>query len=319
MKWFALPIRVISNPTISKKESHHRSLRQRMADVTFIFPAVLIFSAVVMYPIISSLISGFTDWNGVSQTAHFIGFHNFIAVFADINVQTAFTNTLIFTLCAAVLQNGIALGLALALDHVTSWLKGVGATFRILFLIPMLLSPLAIGYLGQYIFSPTFGLLDNALTVVHLTSLTRDWLGDPHSALGSVIATNLWQYVGYNMIIFLAGLQTVPRDLYESAGLDGANSFQQFWYVTWPMIAQATTISLILTLIGGFKVFDLIFAMTNGGPGYATESVVMRFYREGFQFNHFGYAAAISILLCLFIFVLSLLVLSLLRRREIEL
>jgi raffinose/stachyose/melibiose transport system permease protein len=288
-----------------------------LPDVVFLLPALLLFTVVVIYPVLSSFIYGFTDWNGISPAVHFVGLSNFVRLFADPNVRVAFSTTLIFTVVTTVLQNAIALGLALALDHLIGWLRGVATVLRVFFLIPMLLSPLAIGYLGEYIFSPTFGAVDTLLTAVHLGGWARDWLGDPHLALGTVIAANLWQYVGYNMIIFLAGLQGVPRDLYEAARVESANDVQQFWRITWPMIAPATTISLILTLIGGFKVFDLIFAMTNGGPGYATESVVMRVYREGFQLNHFGYAAAISITLCLFIFGLSVALLSLLRRREV--
>ena len=291
--------------------------RRMATDGTFLLPALVLFSLVVIYPVLSSLFYGFTDWDGVSTTANFIGLHNFQHLFADPTFRTAFTNTVIFTGVTALLQNGIALGLALALDYVASWLKGLAGVLRVFFLIPMLLSPLAIGYLGQFIFSPTFGVLDNILTTLHLEGWTRDWLGDPHLALGSVIVANLWQYVGYNMIIYLAGLQAVPRDLYEAANIDGAGVIQQFRSVTWPMLAPATTISLLLTLIGGFKVFDLIFAMTNGGPGYATESVVMQVYREGFQLNHFGYAAATSITLCLFIFGISLALLAVLRRREV--
>ena len=297
--------------------SHVRRLPRWLPDVVFLLPALLVFTVVVIYPVLSSLIYGFTDWNGISSTTHFVGVSNFIRLFSDTKVRAAFGTTLLFTLVTTVLQNAIALGLALALDHLIGWLRGVASVLRVIFLIPMLLSPLAIGYLGQYIFSPTFGVIDNLLIAVHLGRWARDWLGDPRLALGSVIAANLWQYVGYNMIIFLAGLQTVPRDLSESARVEGASDRQQFWHITWPMIAPATTISLILTLVGGFKVFDLIFAMTNGGPGYATESLVMRVYREGFQSNHFGYAAAISITLCLFIFGLSVVLLLLLRRREV--
>ena len=295
----------------------HRQWPRWATDAGFVLPALLLFSLVVMYPVLSSLVYGFTNWDGISPDLHFVGWQNFQHMISDRIVRTAFSNTLTFTAAAAILQNGIALGLAMALDYLMGWFRGLAAVLRVLFLIPMLLSPLAIGYLGQYIFSPTFGVLDNVLIVLHLEGWTRDWLGDPHLALGSVIASNLWQYVGYNMIIFLAGLQAVPRELYESASIEGANEFAQFWYVTWPMIAPATTISLILTLIGGFKVFDLLFAMTSGGPGYATESMVMRVYREGFQLNHFGYAAAISISLCFFIFVLSVTLLAILRRREV--
>lgn len=311
------PAGIASNMPIAATQARLFRLPRWLPDAAFVLPALLLFTVVVIYPVLSSLVYGFTDWNGVSPDVHFIGLSNFSRMFADQNVRIAFVNTVIFTVAAAVFQNGIALGLALALDHLMGWLRGLATALLILFLIPMLLSPLAIGYLGQYIFSPTFGVLDTLLADAHLASWTRDWLGDPHLALSSVIVANLWQYVGYNMIIFLAGLQAVPRDLYESASIDGAGEVQQFWHVTWPLIAPATTISLILTLIGGFKVFDLIFAMTNGGPGYATESVVMRVYREGFQLNHFGYAAAISITLCLFIFVLSVALLSILRRREV--
>ncbi|GAC1464701.1 MAG: hypothetical protein NVS2B12_05220 [Ktedonobacteraceae bacterium] len=171
----------------------------------------------------------------------------------------------------------------------------------------------------SYLYNPLFGFINIALEKVGLGAWAQDWLGNTHLALPSIIATNTWQWVGYSMIIFLAGLQAVPAELYEAANIDGARSWQRFRHVTFPLIAPAFTVNILLTLIGSLKIFDLIFVMTGGGPAGASESLALRLYKEAFTLNHFGYATAIGIVMSLVILAITILSLLGLRKREVEL
>ncbi len=306
-------------PTTRAERVHKRRYLPKgiLVDSTFILPAFLLFTVVIIYPVVSSFYYAFTNWNGVDTSPHWIGMTNFVTLLHDKEVRIALVNTLVFTIVVCVIQNIFALTLALALDRATGLFGRISELLRVLFLLPVVVSPLAIGYLFSYVFNANFGLVNTVLAQLHLSGLEHDWLGDPRLALGAVITGQLWQYVGYNMVIFLAGLQTVPVTLYEAASLDGVTPWQRFSAITWPLIAPATTISILLTLLGGLKVFDVIVSMTGGGPGYATESIVLRIEREGFQFAHFGYASAMSLVLSIGLFIVTIVALTILRRREL--
>jgi ABC-type sugar transport system permease subunit len=183
--------------------------------------------------------------------------------------------------------------------------------------MPIAISGVVLGFLGTVIFDPNSGLLRAASNAPGLHFLTQNWLGSPNLAMASVIAMNLWQWTGFTMLIFLAGLSTIPGELYEAATLDGAGRWGQFRNVTWPLLAPAVTINVVLTLIGGLKIFDIIYVLTKGGPGTATQSIVMRVTSEG-SFAEYGYSASIDFVLTAIILIVSLLALGLLRRRELS-
>ncbi len=182
-----------------------------------------------------------------------------------------------------------------------------------------MLSALAIGYIWSYIYTPQFGFLNSFFSRIGLSSWQQDWLGNAHLTLASLIFTNSWEFMGFGMVIFLAGLQAVPSELYEAANIDGTTGWQRFRHITFPLIAPSVTINIILTMIGSLKVFDLILVMTNGGPGDASESLALRLYKEAFTQNHFGYGTAIGIVMSVLILALSVLNLRFLRKREVEL
>lgn len=281
----------------------------------FLLPALVIFTAFVIYPLLGSLYYSLTDWDGLEPSLHFVGLANFQQLLSDSTVLIDLRNTLIFAAGVMLLQNGLALLLALILDGLLRRFSFL----RVLFLIPAMLSGLAIGYTWSYIYTPSFGFLNSFLSAIGLAGWQQDWLGNPHLVLPSLIFTNSWAFMGFSMVIFLAGLQTVPPELYEAANIDGTTSWQRFHRITFPLIAPSVTINVVLTLIGSMKVFDLIFVMTNGGPGNASESLALRIYNEAFNLNHFGYATALGIVLSLLILGLSVLNLRLLRKREVEL
>ena len=289
--------------------------RRFRVQLLFLLPALAIFTAFVIYPLVGSLYYGLTDWDGLSPDLHFVGLANFQQLLSDPSVLIDVRNTLVFAAGVMVLQNGVALLLALILDGFLRRLSFL----RVLFLLPAMFSALAIGYTWSYIYSPSFGFLNSFLEKIGLSAWQQDWLGNPHLTLGSLIFTNSWEFMGFGMVVFLAGLQAVPAELYEAANIDGTSPWQRFRHITFPLIAPAITINVVLTMIGSLKTFDLIFIMTNGGPGNASESLALRLYNEAFNQNHFGYATAVGIVMTLFILGLSVVNLRFLRKREVEL
>ena len=289
-------------------------LRRFRVQFLFLLPALAIFTAFVIYPLVGSLYYSLTDWDGLSPDLHFVGLANFQQLLSDPTVLIDVRNTLVFAAGVMVLQNGIGLLLALILDGLLRRLSFL----RVLFLIPAMFSALAIGYTWSYIYSPVFGFLNTFLEKIGLSAWQQDWLGNPHLTLASLIFTNSWEFMGFSMVIFLAGLQAVPAELYEAANIDGTSGWQRFRNITFPLLAPAITINVVLTMIGSLKTFDLIFVMTNGGPGNASESLALRIYNEAFNLNHFGYATAIGIVMTLLILALSVVNLRFLRKREVE-
>lgn len=306
------PIETGEDPITRQKQAR---LRRFGVQSLFLLPALVIFSAFVIYPLLGSLYYSLTDWDGLQPNLHFVGLANFQELLSDSTVLVDLKNTLVFAAGVMIVQTGIALLLALILDGLLRRLSFL----RVLFLIPAMLSSLAIGYIWSYIYSPTFGFLDTFLSKIGLPGWQQDWLGNPHLVLFSLIFTNSWAFVGFSMVIFLAGLQAVPAELYEAANIDGTSGWQRFRQITFPLIAPSVTINVVLTLIGSMKVFDLIFVMTNGGPANASESLALRIYNEAFTLNHFGYATAVGIIMSLLILALSVLNLRFLRAREVEL
>ena len=279
----------------------------------FIVPAAIVFGVVVLVPIVENFFYAFTDWTGFGNDFAFVGIENFGRLLGDQQTLQAFGNTMVFTVCNAPLQIGLGLLLAVTLKRPGRFVS----LLRTIIVLPIAISGVVLGFLGTVIFDPNSGILRAMSEAPGLGFLAQNWLGSSSLAMASVIAMNLWQWTGLTMLIFLAGLATIPQELYEAARLDGANAWDQFRTVTWPLLAPAATINIVLTLIGGLKVFDIIYVLTQGGPGTATESIVMRVTSEG-GFARFGYASAIDFVLTAVILAVSLIALLLLRRREID-
>lgn len=310
-KTFNVPL--ARSAVVTHAVARWRPSYRTVMDVLFVAPALVLFTTLIMLPALSSVVYSVTDWTGLNSPLHFVGLDNFLALAHDLTIWGDIHTTVTFAILVTLGQTGLGLILALALNT----FRRSATPLRVLFLIPAMISPVAIGYIWSYIYSPLFGFLNAFLTQVHLGQLSHDWLGDYHTAFYSVVFTNIWEFVGLSTVVFLAGLQTVPEALLEAAHLDGANSWQRFWRITFPLIAPALTINLILALIGSLKIFDLILVMTEGGPGRATESVVLRIYQEAFINNNFAQATALSVVIFVLILGLSIINLGWLRRREV--
>jgi raffinose/stachyose/melibiose transport system permease protein len=171
---------------------------------------------------------------------------------------------------------------------------------RVLFFAPVVVTPIVTAYLWRNLLGPD-GAVNSLFGAVGLDSWRQDWLGDPELALWSVVAVVVWQFAGYSMVIFLAGLQSVPREIYEAAAIDGAGPVRRFWSVIGPLLAPAFTINLMLSIIGGIKLFDQVYALTGGGPGHATDTLSTLIYKDAFTLGEFGYSIALAVVLTIIV------------------
>lgn len=281
--------------------------------IATIVPALIIFVMFVYYPLFMTLIYSFTDWNGFSKDYNFVGFKNFITVFAERENLVAFWNTIYFAVLSIALGTIIQLTLAVLL-HMK--IKGSNI-MRTLIYLPAVISPLIVGLTWNSFMQYT-GIINQFLINLGLENLVVDWLGDVAVVKNSLVFINLWQYTGVGMVIFLAGLGSIPAEVNEAATLDGAVYFRKFRSITLPLIMPFITIVLFIGITGGLRVFELPFIMTNGGPIGASKSVVMAIYENAFGYQRFGVASSIGIVFFLFIAGITLFQLRMTRKRETE-
>jgi raffinose/stachyose/melibiose transport system permease protein len=273
-------------------------------------PGVFALVAFTLVPVVAGGLYAFTDWRGLGD-AHWIGLDNFRQILDDPTTRGALWHTLVFGGALVVLTNAVGLALALGLNRT---LKSRNL-LRAVFFVPVILSPLAVSYIWQYILDPS-GPVNMVLGDVGLGSWQRAWLGDPGWALISVLLVLVWQQSGLTMVIYLAGLQSIPDDLVEASEVDGASPWFRFRKITLPLLRPAFIIASTLTLIFGLRVFDQILGLTAGGPVGATETLATQVWKQSFADGRFGYGAALSIVLTLIIGTLAMLQLVVLRRQE---
>ncbi|HUC92209.1 MAG TPA: sugar ABC transporter permease [Paenibacillus sp.] len=291
----------------------NKSYKRYLSLFAFVAPAFLLYAVFLLIPTLGGMFYSFTDWNGLNRTYDFIGFANFAEALGE---DPDFVNSLWFTLkyvvFIIVLQNVIALLLAVLIESRTRS-KGF---FRTIFFMPNMISIIISAFMWTFIFS---SVLPQIAKKTMLTFLDQAWIGDPNVSFWSIIIVSLWNGVGYMMIIYLAALQGVPQSLKEAAVIDGASPFQTFRNVTLPMITHAVTICLFLTLNGAFKVFDVVYGLTGGGPGRSTQVITMNIFEEAFSNNfRYGYASAKSVILFVIILIFTLIQVTVMKKREVE-
>lgn len=279
----------------------------------FVLPAFLLYSFFVILPAISSVYLGFTSYDGITDASmRFVGFDNYINIFASARFSAATINTLIIAVSFTLFVNLFALTLAVAVDKVR-WMKNV---FRSAFYLPVLISGIIAGFIWRIMFNYSFGVINYILNAVGLESFK--FIDIMPNALISIIFVILWKQVGYYMIIYLAALQGISNDLLEAASIDGANGRQTFRHITLPMLAGSFTINLTLALINGLKIFDEIAILTDGGPGFSTETITYMIYKVAFGEMRQGYGTAMAVILFLIILVLGGVQSMILRKREVQ-
>ena len=268
-------------------------MKNKMYPLYFSMGAVVLYSLFMVLPGLMGFYLSFTNWNRYSSEINFVGLQNFALIFSKQNYWHSITNTIIFTLVTIALKTGVALLLALLL---TKGLKRFFNFHRVIIYLPAIIPMIVVGIVFRSILHPTTGVLNEFLRVVGLDFLAQRWLTNPDIALYSVILVDTWKGVGFIMVILIAGLQVIPTEYYEAAQIDGANGWDEFWKITLPLLMPTLTVITVLNLLYGLKVFDVVWVLTNGGPGYATETVYTMVFKE-FSKGRYGVSTALSTLL----------------------
>lgn len=297
----------------------NRSVRQILARLharrvlhayLFIAPVIVLFGIFRVVPAIQTLLYSFYKVELLRGRFTFIGLENFFALLTDEIFRKATVNTLIYV--AAIVPISAALGLILAvLFNARFHLKEF---FKAVYFAPMVTSTVAAAMVWWWLYNPQFGLFNVLLRLIRIPD--QPWLMSSHMALPSIIIFSIWKTLGYNMIIYLAGLQAIPQQFYEAATIDGASPFKRFWRISVPLLAPTTTFILIYNGILAFQVFDQVFVLTGGGPANSTNVVVLDIYRQAFERYNFGYASAEAMIL--FVFILGVTVLQYVYSKRFE-
>lgn len=280
----------------------------------FILPSLAIYVLFMLYPFLGTVQLSLTSWDGYAAVKDFIGLDNYAVLFQDPAFWEALSHNLVWAVVGTAAPIIIGLPLAIML-----WSGARGRlAFRAIYFVPVILPAVVIGIVWGWIYNPIFGVLNSILQAVGLGELTRGWLGDPDTALISVLLAAVWATFGFVVVMFLAGLQGVDMNLVDAARVDGANAWQRTRHVLLPGIAPVFTFVLTITLVGAFSVFDIIYVMTQGGPGTATEVLAGYSYKMAFGRNFAGYGAAISMVIAVLSLVLAIIFLRVRERSRLN-
>lgn len=303
-----MTVQLGSLPSAQQAETSPPGLRKRRTSVAtgirppfwYVVPALALYTAIVLWPNGQGLFYSFTNWDGLGSVWDAVGIENYTRVLSDPNSIRAIINTFLLTIVVTVGQNVVGLLLALGLN---APIKS-RYVLRLVFFLPVVLTPIVAGYLWRYLLTPN-GTVNIFLESVGLGALQQNWLGDPDIVIYSICAAIIWQGAGYSMVIYLAGLQAVPAEALEAAAIDGAGSFRRTWSITLPLINGAIVVNLLLTLIANLKQFDTVFAMTEGGPSGASETMATLVYKTAFTYLQYPSALAQGVVLTVLVGVIA--------------
>lgn len=288
-------------------------MRRSAYPLYFVLLALALYLAFFIVPSMTGIGYSFTDWNSYSDDISFVGGENFQRLVSPQERYVVYLfNTLIFAFVTIILKTVLGLGLAVLLHE---GVKRFVNFYRVLIYLPAILPTLIVALIFKSILNPATGLLNTFLRGVGLDVLAKGWLVDPKIALYSVIAVDTWKGVGFITVILLAGLQTIPKDYYEAAEIDGASAWAKFWNVTIPMLMPAIIVVTVLNVLYGLRVFDIVYALTNGGPGYATEVIYTEIFKA-FSQGQYGLGTAISTVLFVILAAAGYFVIRLMERQS---
>lgn len=264
-------------------------------------PAIILFTLFVITPFLLGLFTGFFNWDGLTEMK-WIGINNYRFILEDGIFWKSIGNTFKYAFFVTIFKNvvGLSLGLIAA--------RGIKfkSLFRVSVYLPVTFSYVVIGVLWSWVYNPIFGLLNNFLTLIGMDNLIQGWLSDPGIALYSIMAVDIWKWMGFHMVLYMAGLQAIPKDLYEAAEIDGASPFQKFMRVTIPQLNSTLVLNITLSITGAFMTnYNLVNVMTGGGPFNSTEVALTYIVRTAFSFNALGKANAMSMILFCFVFIFA--------------
>ncbi len=288
----------------------------RWRSLAWVLPAMVLLLVFVYYPIVENLRLSLFSWNAFSVRPTFVGLDNYRTAFADPIFWMALRNNTVFAIVSLVCQVGLSLVLAALLEEfVHQRLRGV---LRTIYFIPAVISITVAGILFSFLYNPRIGLVNRLLDAVGLDSWQHSWLGEPSTAMGSIIAMSQWQSIGYTAILFVVAIQRIPKEFHEAAKVDGAGPVRRFFSVTVPMVREMTTLITILTISGAFLVFNEVMVMTAGGPSNSSQVLGTWLYRNAFLNDDMGYASAIATVIFVITLAVGVVQIVLSRRRRIE-
>jgi raffinose/stachyose/melibiose transport system permease protein len=291
-----------------------KMMKNKIYPLYFSIGALILYTLFMVVPGLAGFYLSFTDWNRYSQEINFVGFDNFALIFSKASYWHSIKNSLIFTSVTIVSKTAIALMLALLL---TKGLKRFSNFHRVMLYLPAILPMIVVGIVFRSILHPTTGVLNEFIRGIGLDFLAQQWLTNPDIALYSVIFVDTWKGIGFIMVILIAGLEAIPPMYYEAAQIDGANRWNEFWRITLPLLLPTLTVTTVLNLLYGLKVFDVVWVLTNGGPGYATETIYTVVFKE-FSKGRYGVSTALSTLLFVIMSFFGYWVIRAMHNQELE-
>jgi raffinose/stachyose/melibiose transport system permease protein len=291
------------------------SSRSSVYPFYFVLFALALYVVFYVLPSLMGFYYAFTDWNRFTTEINWVGLENFRTIFTSTGqgYLSFIKNTVVFTIATIFLKTAFALALAVLL---TEGIKRLSNVYRVIMYLPAVLPVLVISLIFKSILNPATGLLNESLRAVGLDFMAQKWLVDLTWALPSVIGVDVWRGVGYIMVILIAGLHAIPDVYYEAAAIDGANWWQTFWRITIPLLMPVLTVTTVLNLLYGLKVFDIVFVLTNGGPGRATETVYTAIFQD-FSRGRYGLATALSSILFVVMIALGYFVIRVMQTEEV--
>ena len=289
-------------------------MRRALTDLILVGPAALALTIFIFAPVAVVFVLAFTDYQVGARTAEWVGLGNFETLFGSRLGRNALINTLVYAGIVIPASVGLGLLVALGLHGLTPRLPRLSAILRTVYFLPVAATLVAMAVSWQMLLHPSLGLMNGWISALGLPP--QQWLSDRDIVLFTLAGIGIWQSVGYNMVLFLAGLAAIPPVLYDAAEVDGAeDGWTRFWTVTWPMLGPTTLFVLIVTAASAFRVFETVATMTQGGPAFASDTIVYALYREGFVYFKAGYASAITVVFFLALLLLTALQIAVIERR----
>jgi raffinose/stachyose/melibiose transport system permease protein len=309
-------IKTIQLDIASKAISRPRKPIITEAQITaliFIIPALAIFLTFAVWPIIQSARYSLYQWNGIGALTEYTGLKNYERLLQDPVFWKALSNNFTVVIWSLVTQIPLAMGLAILL---TSKVKG-SAFFRTLYFAPLVLSDVIVAALWNWVYNPTIGMANSLLKALHLP--IQGWLGNENLALFCVLAATTWKYLGFYMVIYIAAIQAIPEELYEAAQIDGANGWRLHRHITIPLLIPTTRTSAVLIIVGSLKFFDILWALTEGGPGNASDVLATYMFKQAFRSQDWSYGSTVAFALFVIAFVVAMIFMFVTRRQQTEL
>lgn len=288
-------------------------IKEHWIEFTFYGPALFFYTLIMVVTAIAGFFYSMTNWDGVRKGMDFVWFQNYAELLSNKTFQTVLLNTIIFAAAYTVIHNLIGLAAAIAFHKNTR----MNTFVKTILFIPVILSPVIVAFIWDFVYAPATGPLS---IIARALGAAKEigWLGNPSLSMFLIIVTQLWATLGLGMVIYIAGLKGIDETYYEAAAIDGASKWVLFKNITLPLLAPVMTIMVVYDTITSLKVFELIYVMTAGGPGYATETVTLFVFREAFRNSRMGYATAASVILFIIVMVVTLFQLKILQAREVQ-